>query len=216
MSRSDDSQTVRPAVLDGPGPRAAHAAGCGDAWIARLREGDPAALDRLARSEAPRVARLLVRMLGPRADLEDLVQTVFLEACRALPRFRGEGAVSTFIGGITVRVARRAMRPSAWLKRRVHVELDPVADGDPEHAAQQAEQLHHLNRALSKISPKKRIAFVLWAVEGMDVAEIAQLTSASASATKSRIFYAQKELKRMAAHDPRLRELLQGGDHGAR
>ena len=187
-----------------------------DDWIERLRAGDPAALDRLARQEAPRVAKLLVRMLGPRADLEDLVQIVFLEACKALPRYRGEGAISSFVGGITVRVARRAMRPSAWFRRRVHVEVEPVADGDPERGAEQAEQLRRVHRALGKLAPRKRIAFLLWALEGMDVPAIAELTGASTSATKSRIFYAQKELKRMAARDPLLCSLLQGGDDGAR
>jgi RNA polymerase sigma-70 factor (ECF subfamily) len=202
-------------LLDGSGPRRAVTA-ARDEWIDRLRSGDPAALDRLARQEAPRVARLLVRMLGPRRDLEDLVQTVFLETCRSLPRYRGEGAISSFVGGVTVRVARRAMRPSAWFTRRAHVEVEPVADGDPERDAQQAEQLRHVHRALEKLSPKKRIAFLLWALEGMDVPAIAELMGASAPATKSRIFYAQKELKRMAARDPLLRGLLQGGNDGAR
>jgi len=108
------------------------------------------------------------------------------------------------------------MRPSAWFRRRVHVEVEPVADGDPERGAEQAEQLRRVHRALGKLAPRKRIAFLLWALEGMDVPAIAELTGASTSATKSRIFYAQKELKRMAARDPLLCSLLQGGDDGAR
>jgi RNA polymerase sigma-70 factor (ECF subfamily) len=180
--------------------------------VARLRAGDPLALDRLARQEAPRVARLLYSMLGPHADMEDLVQNVFLEACRAMPGYRGDGSLSSFIGGITVRVARRAMRPSPWRTRRSELVTEPPAhSGDPERALRQAEQVRHLHRALQKIAPRKRIAFVLWALEGLDVPAIAALTSASEAATKSRIFYAQKELKRMAERDPHLRELLDGG-----
>jgi RNA polymerase sigma-70 factor (ECF subfamily) len=207
---------VRPAALvDGTGPRNALIAEQ-DEWLERVRAGDPLALDRLARQESPRVARLLVRMLGPRADLEDLVQTVFLETCRALPGFRGDSAISTFVGGITVRVARRAMRPAAWFTRRAHVEVEPLAVGDPERAAGHAEQLRRLHRALDKVAPKKRIAFLLWALEGLDVAAIAELTGASPSATKSRIFYAQKELRNLAARDPYLKGLLQGDDDAAR
>lgn len=186
-----------------------------DSFVARLRAGDPVALERLARQEAPRVARLLGSMLGARADIEDLVQTVFLEACRALPGFRGESAVSTFIGGITVRVARRALRPSAWVRRRSYEAPEPVTHANPETAAHQAAQLRRLHRALEAIAPKKRIAFLLWALEGLDVPAIAQLTDASVAATKSRIYYAQKELQRAAARDPHLRELVGGGD-GAR
>jgi RNA polymerase sigma-70 factor, ECF subfamily len=184
------------------------ASGSADPWIARLRAGDPEALERLARQEAPRVARLLGSLLGPRQDMEDLVQVVFLEACRALPGFRGDSAVSTFIGGITVRVARRALRPSAWLRRRVWDAPEPVAASDPERGAQEAEQLRHVRRALEAIAVKKRVAFLLWAVDGLDVAAIAELTGASVAATKSRIYYAQRELQQRAARDPALRDLL--------
>jgi RNA polymerase sigma-70 factor (ECF subfamily) len=185
-----------------------------DGFVDRLRAGDPDALERMAREEAPRVARLLGSILGPRAELEDLVQTVFLEACRALPRFRGDSSVSTFIGGITVRVARRAMRPSAWTRLRSVAPAEPVLTIDPEQSAQASAQLRRLHRALSSIGDKKRVAFLLWSLEGMDVESIAALTDASVSATKSRIFHAQRELKRIASKDPALREVLEGGADG--
>jgi RNA polymerase sigma-70 factor, ECF subfamily len=216
MTRLRDSSSVQPATLiHGSRPRNALTADQDDEWLERVRAGDPLALDRLVRQEAPRVTRLLVRMLGPRPDLEDLVQNVFLETCRALPRFRGDAAVSTFIGGITVHVARRAMRPSAWFTRRAHVEVEPVAVSDPERATAHGEQLRALHRALEKVAPRKRIAFLLWALDGLDIAAIAELTGASPSATKSRIFHAQKELKRRAERDPYLRGLLRGDDDGA-
>src|SRR4029079_15951095 len=51
----------------------------------RARAGDPRELEAIARRELPRVERLLRRLLGHRADMEDLVQNVFVEMCRALP-----------------------------------------------------------------------------------------------------------------------------------
>lgn len=205
---------MRPAALV-DGSRSKNALTAEQEWLERVRAGDPLALDRLARQEAPRVARLLVRILGPRSDLEDLVQTVFLETCKSLPNYRGEAAVSSFVGGVTVRVARRAMRPPAWFTRRAHVAVEPIAVDDPERATAHAEQLRRLHRALEKVAPKKRIAFLLWALEGLDLAAIAELTGASVAATKSRIFYAQKQLKHLAARDPYLQGLLQGGDDGS-
>jgi RNA polymerase sigma-70 factor (ECF subfamily) len=180
----------------------------------RAREGDPEALDRIVKNELPRVERLLVRILGPRHDLEDLVQIVFLETCRALPGFRGESTISTFVGGITVRVARRAMRPSAWWRRRAPMpEHEPAGDTPPaDRRAIAQEQLRRTRAALEKIAPKKRIAFLLWALEGMSFEEIAAMTDTSVSATRSRIFYAQKELKKRAESDPYLRDLVEAGD----
>src|SRR5262245_18945940 len=116
MTGPRDSGTVhRAATVPHMGPQEISTPAPEDPWFARLRAGDPAALDRLARDEAPRVARLLTSMLGPRADLEDLTQAVFLEACRSMPRFRGDGSITSFVLGIAVRVARRTMRPSAWV-----------------------------------------------------------------------------------------------------
>jgi DNA-directed RNA polymerase specialized sigma24 family protein len=58
-------------------------------WIERIQRGDPVAVDWLVREHWGRAERLLVRLFGRRQDLEDLVQTTFLETLRALPNFRG-------------------------------------------------------------------------------------------------------------------------------
>jgi RNA polymerase sigma-70 factor (ECF subfamily) len=207
--------SVEPAAVTIPGPQPRRLAedlhSTNEQWIAALRAGDPSALERLARVEAPRVAGLMRSLLGPRADIEDLVQTVFLETCRALPGFRGESAVSSFVGGITVRVARRAMRPSLWTRLRSEWTSDPVARGNPEESAQQSEQLRRVHAALERLSSKKRAAFLLWALEGMEVPAIAELMQASVPATKSRILYAQRELRQRAERDPYLCDLVGGG-----
>lgn len=196
-------------------PTPAKAASRLDPVVERARAGEAAALEEIARAELPRVERLLCRLLGRRADLEDLVQTVFLEMCRALPGFRGESALSTFVGGITVRVARRAMRPSAWDRfRGPEPEVGPVSSDEPDRNAVASEQLRRVHSVLDGISPNKRVAFCLWAFEGEDVATIAKTMGASVSATRSRIFYAQKELKAKAASDPYLRELVEESDAG--
>lgn len=185
--------------------------------VDRARRGDPAALEQVARSELPRVERLLRKLLGPRADLDDLVQIVFVETFRALPGFRGESALSTFVAGITVRVARRAMRPSAWWRRSSPLEEEPPSpDSSPERRAEASERLRRVRGALEKISPKKRVAFLLWALEGLTVEEIAETTHTTVAATRSRIYYAQKELRARAERDPYLRELLEEDDHVAR
>ena len=177
----------------------------------RARAGDARELEAIARRELPRVERLLRRLLGPRSDMEDLVQNVFVEMCKALPNFRGESTVSTFVGGITVRIARRAMRPTAWVRFRSQMPEEPPAGPDrPEDNAVAAEQLRRLDSALQRISADKRIAFVLWAVEGKDVDSIAKMVGASVAATRSRIHYAQKELRSIAATDPYLSDLVEG------
>ncbi len=173
---------------------------------------DEASVTSLVRAELPRVERLLGRMLGPRSDLEDLVQTVFVEACRSFAHYRGEGTPGAFVGGIAVRVARRAMRGSAFSRHRAELDEEVAGTGlSPEEAYAQTQQLKVVRAALERLAPKKRIAFTLWAFEGLEPEEIAKLTEATLPATRSRIFYAQKELREMARRSPALREVL--GEH---
>ncbi len=179
--------------------------------IERARAGDPRELQAIARAELPKVERMLRKLLGHRSDMEDLVQNVFVEMCRSLPTFRGDSSISTFVGGITVHVARRAMRPTAWYRFRSPMpEEAPPGPDRPDANAVVSEQLRRLHAALSKISADKRIAFVLWAMDGKDDETVAEMVGASVAATRSRIHYAQKELKVLAAKDPYLRELLPG------
>lgn len=189
--------------------------------IARAKRGELAALDIIAREQLPRVERLLRRMLGGRSDIDDLVQEVFLELCKSLSRFRGESSFSTFVGGITVHVAQRAMRPTAWQRRRVPAgeeEPESPLDGPDERTMSKA-RLGRLQIALERLTPPHRVALTLWALEGLDPAVIAEMTGATLSATRSRIFYAQRHIRESAAKDPVLREWLgerDGGDDDAR
>jgi DNA-directed RNA polymerase specialized sigma24 family protein len=69
--------------------------------------------------------------------------------------------------------------------------------------------MRRVRAALDRIKPKKRIAFALWAFEGLTVAQIAELTGTSVPATRSRIFHAQRELREHARRDPWLREAME-------
>jgi len=181
--------------------------------IDRARRGDSAAIDELTRTHFRMVERMLFRMLGARGDLEDLVQNVFLEMCRVLPKFRNESTFTTFLGGITTIVARRAMRPLAFDRRRADLADDLLSDiSDPEHAAIDRRRIAALHRALESVPDHHRIAFSLWAREGLDPKAIADMTGTTVSATRSRIFYAQKHLKEAARNDPWLSEWLGGDD----
>lgn len=174
--------------------------------VARAASGDRAALRMLAEAELPRIERLLGRILGPRGDFEDLVQNVLLETCRALPSFRGESRFSTFVGGIVVRVARRALRPTAYARTSTPMIDEPIAgDDDPERQAIASERLLRLHAALDRLTPSKRIAFTLWALDGMSPQEIAELTDSKVHTVRSRIFHARQALM----EDPRVRELLE-------
>ena len=180
-------------------------------FLAGCRAGDPKALDAFFRAYVGRVERVLGRLVGSTPDLEDLVQTTFIEAMRGFPRFRGEASLATWVTRIAVHVAQHQLRRG--LRRTLPLELLGPADEPrdparaPDRVISERTLAQRVHAALDKLSPQKRIAFLLFAVEGNSIAEVAALMGSSRAATKSRIWFARRELLAMAKRDPALREL---------
>jgi len=183
-----------------------------DPRLDALRAGDAAALSSVLAELLPRVRAWLHRLLGPRADLDDATQEALTELALALPRFAGDSALSTYAHRITVRTAYRFFGRVA----ETPLELVPpaVEELDPESRAMAREALRRLYRALRRLPPNRRVAFVLCAIEGMAPAEAALVEGVSATAMRSRLMHARAELERMLAHDPYVGALVRGG--GAR
>jgi RNA polymerase sigma factor (sigma-70 family) len=142
----------------------------------------------------PTVRRWLYRMLGPAAPLDDAVQDALIELALALPRFEGRSPVEGFARTICVRIAYR------YFKRREAAPLDPElhAGSGPLPDRQLAERrgLLRLHRCLAKLSPKRRTAFVLCAIEELSPHEAAALVGTSAGSMRARFMHARAELAR--------------------
>jgi len=181
--------------------------------IEACRRGDPRALDAVFREQAPALERLITRLIGPGADLEDMLQQTFLSAMQAFPQYRGEASVRTWMARIAVNAVRQHLRRPAQ-KRRVALELVPEEPRDeapaPDRLADRRIRLERLFHHLEAIGPKKRIAFALTVIDGRSIEEVAALMGATPAATKSRVFWARRALLDRARKDPVLRDLLEG------
>jgi RNA polymerase sigma-70 factor (ECF subfamily) len=180
--------------------------------VEACRRGERAALQAVFRAHGPYLERLLARIVGPNADVEDLVQSTFAAAIVSFPRFRGEAQVRTWLARIAVRIAHDRLRRASHRKRASLP--DPDAVGDESQDGRRAERafdarrkLERLYEHLEAIGPKKRIAFVLHVIEGHSMEEVAALMDAARPATKSRVFWARRELIKRASRDPVLKEL---------
>ena len=147
-------------------------------------EGFPNRLDQdqhldsaeLFRRHAPFVARFLLRMGVVRADLDDLMQEVFLIAHRNGGYDPGPAKPTTYLASIAFRLVHTERR-----KRRVRsfVESDDEkvsrasAASDPEQAALHQEHLRRLEDALATLDDDKRAVFVLAELQGESVVSIA-------------------------------------------
>jgi len=168
-----------------------------DALAAAARSGDASAFAELYARYVDRVYTRVVHLVGPGPDSEDVLQQVFLALHRALPRFRGESLVSTFLYRITVNVAydhqrRRSRRSVAHDVAALDALIDDAPT--PEDRVRRRDELRQIFELLERIKPKKRIAFVLVAVEGLSLAEAAELVGARVEAVKQRVLHARREL----------------------
>lgn len=179
--------------------------------VEACRRGDPVALDAVFRQQLPDLERLIARLVGPNADVEDLVQQTLIQAIKAFPRYRGEASIRTWLARIAVNNVRMHFRRPER-RRKVSLELVPFEPIDhgaaPDRTADRRVRLARLFHHLDAISAKKRIAFALTVLEGHSIEEVAALMGATRAATKSRVFWARKELLRRARRDPLLRDLL--------
>ncbi len=176
------------------------------------RRGDRAALEALLRAESPALERLIGRLMGLRPDVEDVLQLTMIAAIEAFPRFRGEASVRTWLASIAVHTVHSHLRRAENRRPRVALELlssEPHDDRPAADATADARRAVDLLYAhLDAIGARKRIAFILHVVEGRPMNEVAALMGATGFATKSRVFFARRELLRRVGRDARCCALL--------
>jgi RNA polymerase sigma-70 factor (ECF subfamily) len=185
------------------------------ALVAGCRAGDASSLEHFFATHVNYVERVIARLTGPTPDLEDLVQTTFIQAFQSFGRYRGEASLKTWVTRIAVHTALHQLR--SGVRRMVPLELVTDGGDEPNDQAAPADQqvadrqlARRLHALLDRIAPKKRIAFLLYTVEDYSIEEVAALTEASKAATKSRIWFARRELLAMVRGQPDLRQLIEG------
>jgi len=185
-----------------------------DEIVERAKSGDRAAFCELFRRHRSDVARLVYRMLGARAsssaaDLEDIVQDVFLQVHKSLGDFRGQSKFSTWLHRVTVNVVlmnRRAARSRPVFAGELN-DNEPDAGVRPDEDAARARRIHAFRRVLERLPEKKRTVFVLHEIEGLAPAEISQIVDAPVLTVRTRLFYARREICELMKDEPSLSHL---------
>lgn len=183
-----------------------------DPLIRRAKEGDAQALESVLKRYAPDVARIAHRMLGPSADLDDVVQEALFQLARSLRSFEGNSQFSTWLYRVVSNVARmhlraKASRPALDLAEPAQLARSPGGLASPEQAAERNDDVRALYRCLERLSEKKRTVLVLHDLEGVPAAEIARIVDVPLLTVRTRLFYARKELYAALARDPDLAHL---------
>ena len=154
-------------------------------------------IDDLYRAHVGEVYRYAFAVLGNHADAEDVTQTTFLNAYRALeqgvrPRKPSNWLLTIASNGIKQRFRQEQSRP-----RQVELD-DQIADGVTED--DEGPSVGELLTALSKIPPQQRQAIVLREFEGRSYGEIAEILGVTTSALETLLFRARRSLAEELQH----------------
>jgi RNA polymerase sigma factor (sigma-70 family) len=151
-----------------------------------LRREAGAEVDRLYRKHADEVLRYAMLVMRSRTDAEDITQTVFLRALRAIERGEKVRTPRNWLIKITHNECRRLLAT-----RKVHIELPDEIAVEPVETGRAEE----LRVALDALPATQRQALVLRELEGRTYAEISQALDLSESAVETLIFRARRALR---------------------
>lgn len=174
------------------------------ALVAVCAAGDQAALAVLYDRHHAQVWRFLGRLLGPGcADIDDMVQSTFVEVWRSAPRFEARSQVRSWILGISHNLARRHMRDGTRKRAAMSALKDVSAQSfEPESAWQDRLLLERLEAALQQLSPPLRAVFVLCDLEELKGVEAARVLGVRQGTVWRRLHDARKHLRRALQGEP--------------
>jgi RNA polymerase sigma-70 factor (ECF subfamily) len=161
------------------------------------------------------VERVLYRILGPDADIPDLLQDVFVVGLTSLHRLQNPQALKSWLIGIAIRKARKLIA-----KRRRWRFIQVLPSGSlpeieaPFAPAEVSEALRCAYAVLERLPADERVVFTLRQIEGMELTAIAEACETSLSTVKRRFARAQSSFLSLARDYETLSRWLNAGGLG--
>jgi len=177
--------------------------------VARLVRRDEEAFNELVRQHGDRVFNLVLRMVGSRAEAEDIAQEVFVTVFKSIDSFRSEAKLSTWLLRIAANHAKNRIKYLA--RRREHEpggsdSADLADEGKapaqshihgPDVLLEAAETEDIMQKAIATLEEDQRLLVVLRDVEELSYEEIVEITGLPEGTVKSRLHRARMTLKQL-------------------
>jgi RNA polymerase sigma factor (sigma-70 family) len=160
--------------------------------------------EQVVRDHQDMVFRTLLRLTGSREHLDDLAQDVFLRLYRALPTFRGDALITTYLYRIAVNVAQ-----DEWKRRRrddrTHISLSdetsdwedrlPHPDRNAEQQIEEREFQQSVEEQLQRLSQVERTILVLYHQEERSYEQIAYALGMPIGTVRTHLHRGRKKLR---------------------
>ncbi|HPH69798.1 MAG TPA: sigma-70 family RNA polymerase sigma factor [Kofleriaceae bacterium] len=183
------------------------------ALLKRLRDRDERAFRELVEAHRDRVFNITYRMLGNRAEAEDVAQEVFIAVFKTIDSFREESKFSTWLYRVAVNHCKNRIKYLARRHERDRDELDeaspsannaslgPTKGARPDRALEGAQMEVLLQEAIASLDEEHRAVVILRDVEELSIEEICEITGLPDGTVKSRLHRARAALrKKLARH----------------
>jgi RNA polymerase sigma-70 factor (ECF subfamily) len=177
--------------------------------LRRLRARDERAFRDLVAEHRDRVFNLTYRMLGNRAEAEDVAQEVFITVFKTIDTFREESKFSTWLYRVTVNHCKNRIKYLSRRHDRDQDELDeavthatavaahaPVPAPRPDRQLEGAQMEQILQEAIAQLDEDHRVLVVLRDVEDLSMEEIVEITGLPDGTVKSRLHRARLALRK--------------------
>lgn len=161
--------------------------------IERCREGRRDAQFELYRLYSRAMYNTALRMVQNAHDAEDLLQSVFVEVFTKLDSFRYESSIGAWMKRITVNKCINFLKSRRLAFTELTANSDRASDDAPEPESPYS--VEKINRAIADLPDGYRVVFTLYAVEGYDHEEIAQILGITEATSKSQYSRAKAKLR---------------------
>jgi RNA polymerase sigma-70 factor (ECF subfamily) len=164
--------------------------------IAAAQAGDRGAFDRLVEAHQRDIYRLCYRYVNNHEDASDLAQDSFLKAYRAIGRFRGDSAFSTWLYRIAVNTCLNFKAA-----RRTAPEELPPSLADPKapvsKTMEEREEARRVREAVTRLPDRQRATLILKIYHELTHEEVAGILGSSVGTVKANLFHALGNLRKM-------------------
>jgi RNA polymerase sigma-70 factor (ECF subfamily) len=162
--------------------------------LEQARVGDHEAFAAVVHLYDRRLRGIAYRVLGDRDRMDDALQEAYVRAFRALPRFRGDARVGTWLFRITYNACLDELARS---RKTMHVPLDELVEqaSDPAELEDALASRGELACAFATLSADERAAVFLVDVEGYDYASAAEILGVPVGTVASRLNRARRALR---------------------
>lgn len=180
------------------------------AVIEQARKGDPDAIEIIVSQFRKPLLQYAVHYLNNDSEAEDVTQEALLKILKALPGFKGESSLSTWLYRIMTNTCidwqRKKVRQKTCYMVGNHEDgvvwaseepVDPRRLPEEEYEGRELKEM--VRQALEDLSPLHRITLILHDLHGFRYQEIAAITNTGLGTVKSRLYYARNEMRRKMA-----------------